>query len=324
MKTVKIAALVATMLTPLTGVALADYPERPITMLVSWAAGGGTDAVARALAARIEAELGTPVNVVNRTGGAGVVGHTEMVNARPDGYTIGLASAELSTYYWSGTAQFTAKDVTPIALVNLDASAFNVGANSEWADLRAALDAIAEAPAGTYKLSGMGPGAGYHLAFSGLLNAEGIDPNKVTVVPSQGAAPGFQELAAGGVEIVPSSLPEAKAMIDAGQVKTLAVLSEERIGAFPDVPTVNEAIGREWIGGTWRGIVAPAGIPDEARDKLIQAVETAWNSTEFQSFMTERGFGLTWRGGDEFGAYLAEQHEQNGEIMGLLGLRQRD
>jgi tripartite-type tricarboxylate transporter receptor subunit TctC len=130
-----------------------------------------------------------------------------------------LATAELSTYYWSGTAPFTTGDVAPLGLVNLDASAFNVSASSEWADLRAALDAIAAAPAGTYKLSGMAPGAGYHLAFSGLLNAEGIDPLKVVVVPSQGAAPGFQELAAGGVQIVPSSLPEAKSMIDAGQVK---------------------------------------------------------------------------------------------------------
>lgn len=324
MKTLNIAAVMATMLTAMPGMAMADYPERPITMLVSWAAGGGTDAVARALAAQIEAELGTPVNVVNRTGGAGVVGHTEMVNARADGYTIGLASAELSTYYWSGTAQFTAKDVTPIALVNLDASAFNVGADSEWNDLRAALDAIAAAPAGTYKMSGMAPGAAYHLAFAGLLNAEGINPNNVTVVPSQGAAPGFQELAAGGVQIIPSSLPEAKAMRDAGQVKTLAVLADERLGAFPDVPTVKEAIGRDWAGGTWRGIVAPAGIPDEARDKLLKAVETAWNSDAFQSFMKERGFGVTWRGGDDFGAFLAQQHEQNGEIMGLLGLRHKD
>ncbi|MCF3934918.1 tripartite tricarboxylate transporter substrate binding protein [Acuticoccus sp. M5D2P5] len=306
------------------GPAFAEYPERPITMLVSWSAGGGTDAVARALANQIEAELGVPVNVVNRTGGAGVVGHTEMVNGRPDGYTIGLASAELSTYYWSGTAQFTAMDVTPIGLVNLDASAFNVSADSEWTDLRAALDAIAAEPAGTYKLSGMAPGAGYHLAFSTLLNHEGIDPNKVTVVPSQGAAPGFQELAAGGVEIVPSSLPEAKSMIDAGQVKTLAVLSEERLNAFPDVPTVKEAIDVDLAGGTWRGIVAPKGIPDEAREKLVQAVETAWNSEEFQSFMADRGFGVTYLSGDEFGEYLAQQHEQNGEIMGLLGLRHRD
>lgn len=321
-KTLLLASAAA--LATLTAPALAEYPERPITMLVSWSAGGGTDAVARALATQMEEELGVPVNVVNRTGGAGVVGHTQMVNSRPDGYTIGLASAELSTYFWSGTAQFTANDVTPIALINLDASAFNVSADSEWGDLRAALDAIKAEPAGTFKLSGMGPGAGYHLAFSRLLNNEGIDPTKVTVVPSQGAAPGFQELAAGGVEIIPSSLPEAKSMIDAGEVKTLAVLADERLAAFPDVPTVKEAIDVDLAGGTWRGIVAPEGISDEVRQTLIDAVDTAWHSDEFQSFMAERGFGVTYLSGDEFGAFLAEQHEQNGEIMGLLGLRNRD
>ncbi len=324
MKTKTLMLLGAAAAAMFAGPAFAEYPERPITMIVSWSAGGGTDAVARAIANQMEQALGVPINVVNRTGGAGVIGHTEMVNARPDGYTIGLASAELSTYYWSGTAQFKAMDVTPIALVNLDASAFNVSADSEWTDLAAALEAIKSEPAGTYKLSGMGPGAGYHLAFSSLLNNQGIDPNKVTVVPSQGAAPGFQELAAGGVEIVPSSLPEAKSMIDAGQVKTLAVLSEERLNAFPDVPTVKEAIDVDLAGGTWRGIVAPAGIPDEAREKLASAVDTAWNSDEFQSFMADRGFGVTYLAGEEFGAYLAQQHEQNGEIMGLLGLRHRD
>ena len=225
--------------------AVADYPERPITMIVAWSAGGGTDAVARALAARMEKELDVPITVVNRTGGAGVIGHTELVNARPDGYTIGLASIELSTYYWSGTAQFTAKDVTPIGLVNFDPSAVNVPMNSEWTDLRAVLDGIEAAPAGTYKLTGMAPGAGYHIAFSGLLAEEGIDPNKLIVIPTQGSQQGFQELAAGGADVQPSSLPEAKPMMDAGRVKSLAVLSRERLanGGF------NRSSQRFQIGG---------------------------------------------------------------------------
>lgn len=304
--------------------AFAQYPEKPISLIVPWAAGGGTDAVARTLAAQLEKELETPVNVVNRTGGAGVVGHTEMVNARPDGYTIGLATIEVTTFYWSGTAPFTYEALTPIALINGDASAFNVSADSEWPDLRTALDAIKEAPAGTYKLSGMAPGAGYHLALAGLLQSEGIDPSVITVVPSQGAAPGFQELAAGGVDLVPSSLPEAKAMIDAGEVKSLAVLSAERLAAFPDVPTVEEAIGTPWVGVSWRGIVGPAGMPDEAVEVLQAAVEKSWNSEEFQSFMNERGFGLLFASGDEFGTFLAEQHERNGQVMKALGLQNRD
>lgn len=317
--------MLAAVLAAVTGTAaLADYPERPITLIVPWAAGGGTDAIARTLGAQMEKELGTPVNVVNRTGGAGVVGHAEIVNAPADGYSIGMITIELTTFYWSGTAEFTYKDLTPISLVNGDASAFNVSASSEWQDLRQALDAIKAAPPGTYKLSGMAPGAGYHLALSGLLQSEGIDPSVITVVPSQGAAPGFQELAAGGVDLVPSSLPEAKAMRDAGEVKTLAVLSEKRLPAFPDVPTVEEAIGKPWVGVSWRGIAGPAGMPEEAVTRLADAVEKAWDSEEFQSFMNERGFGLMYAPAGEFAEFLAEQHERNGEVMKALGLRNRD
>ena len=324
MKLSKTAAVATVLSVFFATAAVADYPERPITMLVAWSAGGGTDAVARALAAQMEKELDVPITVVNRTGGAGVIGHTAMVNARPDGYTIGLASLELSTYYWSGTAEFTGKDVTPIGLVNLDASAVNVPMNSEWTDLRAALDAIKSAPAGTYKLTGMGPGAGYHIAFSGLLAEEGIDPSKVVVVPTQGAQPGFQELAAGGAHVQPSSLPEAKAMMDAGRVKALAVLSAKRLPNFPDVPTVKEAIGVDWIGGTWRGIVAPKKLPEDIAAKLDVAVHTAWHSEEFQGFMTERGFGMQYMNTGDFAAFLASQHESNGKTMALLGLNRRN
>ena len=317
-------AMIAALLGGMSTAAWAQYPEQPITLIVPWAAGGGTDAIARTLGAQLEEELGTPVNVVNRTGGAGVVGHAEIVNARPDGYTIGLATIELTTFYWSGTAEFTYEDLTPIALINEDASAFNVSAGSEWQDLRAALDAIKAAPSGTYKLSGMAPGAGYHLALAGLLQTQDIDPAVITVVPSQGAAPGFQELAAGGVDLVPSSLPEAKAMIDAGEVKTLAVLSAERLPAFPDVPTVEEAIGVPWAAGSWRGIAGPAGMPEEAVTVLREAIDKVWHSEAFQSFMNERGFGLRYASGDEFAAFLANQHEQNGNVMAALGLRNRD
>lgn len=299
------------------------WPERPITMIVPWAAGGGTDAVARTIAAGLEQELGQPVNVVNRTGGGGVIGHNELVNADPDGYTIALATAELTTYYWAGTGEFTYEQVTPIALVNFDAGAFQVSADSEWSDLGEALEAIREAEPGTYKLSGMPAGAGYHLAFAGLLQLNDIDAAAVAVVPSQGAAPGFQALAAGTVEIVPSSLPEGRAMVDAGRVKALAVFANERIAAFPDVPTVEEAIGVPYAGGTWRGVVGPAGLPDDVVERLTEALETVVQSDAFTSFMEGGGFGTGWAKGDEFAEFLAEQHRNNGEVMQALGLRQR-
>lgn len=305
------------------GTAIAEYPERPITMIVAWNAGGGTDAIARVVAAGLEKELGVTVNVVNKPGGGGVIGHSEMLTTRPDGYTIGFASAEIASYYWAGNAQFKATDFNPIGLVNFDPSAFHVAAESEWQDLPAALEAIESQPAGTYKTSGMGAGAAYHLAFAGLLKANGVDPMLVTHVPSQGAAPGFQELASGGVQIIPSSLPEGLTMMQAGRSRPIAVLAEERLAAFPDVPTATEATGVEFSGGTWRGVVGPEGLEAEVAEKLAAAVQAVATSEEFTTFMNEKGFGVAAYSPEEFEAFLASQHTAVGGIMNDLGLAQR-
>ena len=302
--------------------ARADWPEQPITLVVPWAAGGGTDAIARTLATQIEKTLGQPVNVVNRTGGSGVVGHTEIVSAAPDGYTIGLATAEFISYYWTGVAEFTYENLTPIGLANFDAAAFSVGTDSPWKDLGGALTAIGGAPAGTYKMTAP-IGGSYHIAVSGLLEQQGVSPKLLSVVPVQGAAPGFQELASGGVQIAPFSLPEAKAMIESGHVRALAVLADKRLDAYPDVPTAAEATGKPYVGGTWRGIVAPAGLDATIAGKLADAVEKAVNSDEYKAFLASRGFGWGWMRGEEFTSFLATQHENVGKVLTSLDMNQR-
>jgi len=274
----------------LSGGAQADYPERPIELIVPWSAGGGTDAVARQLASGLESELGQPVNVVNRTGGAGVVGHTAMTTARPDGYTLGLVTAEISTYRHIGTSTISHEDLTPIAMVNLDAAAFNIKADSAWQTLDEALSAIKAAP-NEYTVSGSSPGAAYHLAFAGFLDQQGIDPNTVPLVPSEGAAPGLQELAAGGVDIVFSSLPESESMRRSERVRTLAVFADERLEAFPDIPTAAEQTGDAWAAGTWRGLAGPEGLPNEVIETLAEAAQNVWESESFQQFMADSGFG---------------------------------
>ena len=97
---------------------LAAYPERPITLIVPWGAGGGTDATGRMIGSLLEKELGQPVNVINRTGGSGVVGHSAIARAKPDGYTIGVATVEIGMMHWAGLTELTGKDYTPIALYN--------------------------------------------------------------------------------------------------------------------------------------------------------------------------------------------------------------
>ncbi|CEP34157.1 MULTISPECIES: Bug family tripartite tricarboxylate transporter substrate binding protein [Halomonadaceae] len=301
------------------GSAQADYPEKPIQLIVPWSAGGGTDAVARQLANGLQEELGQTVNVVNRTGGAGVVGHTVMANAEPDGYTLGLVTAEITTYRHIGSSQVSYEDLSPIALINLDAAAFNVSAESDWEDLDSALQDI-EATPNEYTVSGSAPGAAYHLAFAGFLNQQGIDPNTVSLVPSEGAAPGLQELAAGGVDFVFSSLPEAESMRSAGRVKTLAVFANERLDAFPDIPTAEEVTGDEWAAGTWRGLIGPAGLPDDVVNTLAEAAEAVYGSDTFQDFMTNQGFGMQWEGPEGFHDFMAESDKNNAEIIDKLGL----
>lgn len=301
------------------GTANADYPEKPIQLIVPWSAGGGTDAVARQLANGLEQELGQTVNVVNRTGGAGVVGHTAMTMADPDGYTLGLVTAEITTYRHIGTSQISHEQLTPIAMVNLDAAAFNVNAESGWDSLDAALEDIKANP-NEYTVSGSAPGAAYHLAFAGFLNQQDIDPNTVALVPSEGAAPGLQELAAGGVDFVFSSLPESESMRSAGRVDTLAVFASERLDAFPDIPTSEEVTGDAWAAGTWRGLVGPEGLPDDIVETLAEAAQNVYESEDFQTFMANRGFGTEWRGPEEFGTFMAESDDNNAEIINKLGL----
>lgn len=315
-------AMVAAVAT--TGMAAAEYPEKPITMIVPWNAGGGTDAIARMLASGLEEQLGVPVSVVNRSGGAGVVGHNAMVTAPKDGYTIGFATAEMLTYYWTGNAEFRAEDFTPIALINFDPAAFHVAADSPWTGVTDALADIAANPEGTYKMSGTAIGAAYHLAFAGFLQQQGIDPLKVTMVPSQGAAPGFQELAAGGVQIIPSSLPEGRTMMDAGQSKAIAVFSKERNPSFPDVPTASEQIDGDYAGGTWRGLVGPAEMDPAATARLEEASKAVFDSEAFQNFMTEQGFGTEYLGSADFKTFLEETQQSVGEVMKSIGLSQRD
>src|SRR5690606_7122981 len=158
------------------------------------------------------------------------------------------------------------------------------------------------------------------LAIAGLLSSLDIDPASVPWVPSQGAAPGLQDLVAGGVDIVPSSIPEARSLLDAGRVKSLAVMSSERNPAFPDVPTTQEIVGVAWNIGAWRGIVGPKDLPAEVKDVLIPALEKVYNSAEYKEFMSAQGYGMQWAAGDEFATFMKESNDNLGNVMKEVGL----
>ena len=301
-------------------VAAQDYPSRPIQMIVPWGAGGGTDAVGRVFASLLQEELGVPVNVVNRTGGSGVVGHSAIANAEPDGYTIGIMTIEIDMMHWQGLTDLTYEDYDILALVNADPGGLMVSADSEYQDAAALLEAIKSEPKGTFKASGTGQGGIWHLGLAGWLMAEGLPPDQVTWVPSEGAAPGITDMVAGGVDIVPSSLAEGRSMIEAGRVRPLASMSEERQEAFPEVPTISEATGTPYTHAVWRAIAGPDGLPEEVASTLEQAIKNAYESEEYQSFMKGRGFGLRWAGSEEATEIIAADDRILGQVMKEAGL----
>jgi len=295
------------------------YPARPITLIVPWGAGGGTDATARIIASLLEKEVGQPVTVVNRTGGSGVVGHAAIASAAPDGYTIGLATVEIGMMHWQGLTELTGASYTPIGLVNADPAGINVRADAPYKDVKDLLAAVKANP-GKFKASGTGQGGIWHLAIAGLLRDQKIDPASVPWVPSNGAAPGLQDMVAGGVELAPVSLPEARSLIDAGKVKSLAIMSDKPSALYPAIPTLKAALGSDWTMAAWRGIVAPKGIPADVRDKLSAAIAKVASSKDYTDFMASRGFGVIYAGPEDFGKYMAKSDTELGATMKAVGI----
>jgi tripartite-type tricarboxylate transporter receptor subunit TctC len=301
------------------GTAHAAWPQRPVTLIVPWGAGGGTDATARIIGSLLEKELKQPVNVVNRTGGSGVVGHQAIASAPPDGYTIGMATVEIGMMHWQGLTELKGSSYTPIALVNADPAGLQVRADSPYKSAKDLVDAIKANP-GKLKSSGTGQGGIWHLAIAGMLRSLSVDPAASPWVPSNGAAPGLQDLVAGGIEIVPCSLPEARSLIDAGKVRSLAVMDAQPAALYPNVPTLKAATGSDWTLAAWRGIVAPKGLPKDVSDSLLAALEKVHKSAEFNDFMKQRGFGVAWMPSAEFAAFMEKSSNDLGAVMKAVGI----
>jgi tripartite-type tricarboxylate transporter receptor subunit TctC len=312
-------ALVALFALVFAGAAFAAYPERPIQLIVPWAAGGGTDATARIIGTLLEKELGQPVTVVNRTGGSGVVGHSAIAGAAPDGYTIGLITVEIGMMHWQGLTELTGASYTPIGLVNADPSGVQVAADSPYKNINELVAAIKANP-GKMKASGTGQGGIWQLALAGMLQDLKVDPASVPWVPSNGAAPGLQDLVAGGVQIAPVSLPEARSLIDAGKVKSLVVMADAPAQLYPNVPTLKAATGSNWTMAAWRGIAAPKNLSPEARDKLSAAIKKIVASKDYTDFMAQRGFGVIYAGPEEFGKFMAKSDVDLGATMKAVGI----
>lgn len=297
----------------------ADYPSRPITLVCPWSVGGGTDRVSRQMALYLEHELGVPVNVVNATGGQGVTGHSRGLTAAPDGYTITMMTVELNMLHWQGLTSITWQDAEPLMSINEDAAAVFVRSDSGFSNMREVLAAARENP-GELEASGTAKGGIWHLALAGWLQSQELPPDAITWVPMNGAGPSLQELASGGLDLVCCSLPEGDQLYQAGEVRPLGVMDEQRVPGYPDVPTFKEQ-SMDWTMVGWRGLGVPKGTPQKRTDLLVRTIkrivtgEAEVDGKTFPEFMEKQGFNNRWRPPEEFRAFLKENDKKFGKLL---------
>ncbi len=294
------------------------YPNRAITLICPWAVGGGTDRVSRFWADALQQELGQPVTVVNRTGGSGAVGHSAGAHARPDGYTLTTITFELCTMHRMGIpAAPTFDDYRCLLQINADPAALIVRDDAPWKTLDEFLAAVRDGPT-KLKMSGTATGGAWDLARAGLLQAADLPTDSVIWVPTEGAAPSLHELLGGHIDVVCCSIPEAAQNLEGDALRALAVMSDERLEEFPDVPTAREA-GVDWVAVGWRGLAVPKETPEEIAALLEKTCRSIAESDEYRNFMRKQRFGVKIRTSDDFTAFLREQDAQWQSVVQSAG-----
>ncbi len=265
-----------------------DYPNRPITLVVPYAAGGGNDVMARTVAEKMSKTLGQNVVVENRAGAGGSIATRQVARAAPDGYTLvlgGTGTLAVNPTLYDNIGYDPRKDFTPIGLIGTGQLIVLVNP-SVAAKTIPELIALAKKEPGKLSYASAGVGSGIHLGAVLFEQMAGI---KLIHVPYKGTAPALTDLIGGHVQIYFSSLPSAVAIAKEGKVRPLAVTGPARSAVFPDLPTMSEAALPGFEAVLHYGIVAPAGTPKPIVDKLNAALRDAVNSPDTKMRMAADG-----------------------------------
>ncbi len=282
-----------------------SFPVRPITMIVPWSPGGSTDLTSRAMAPVLDKILGTPINVVNRTGGGGAVGHGSISTSRPDGYTIGIITLEVVLPPWVEQTKIGAESFSPISLLVLNPVAIVVRKDAPWKTVQ---DLVADIRAnkGKYKASGTAKFGSYDFARLGFLDKLGLNDKDLPWVPAQGAAAALQELVSGGVNVGFVSIGESSALTKAGELRQLGFMTDKRFEGFPDVPTLKE-LGINWTFASFLMAAAPKNTLTNVVAKLDEAMGKAAQDPEFLKFMKNANLVVNYLNTKNSKAFLAER-----------------
>jgi tripartite-type tricarboxylate transporter receptor subunit TctC len=277
-----------------------NYPNKPISMIVTWNAGGSTDVIARLLADPLGKELGQPIAVANRAGGGGSLGTQAALDAPRDGYTIlATTSGNHILTPLKNDVGYKFDDFEPIGQLVAATVILAVNADSPWKTLDDLVRA-AKADPGKYTFGAV-PNGMPHLTMNGLAAAAGFE---VVHVPQQGGAPGVTALLGGNVDMLPANAATVAANIKGGKLRGLAVFSSQRDAAFPDIPTAQEQ-GLKVYGSPFVGLAIAKGVPQEVLDKLRAALAKVANDQEFKDRALKTATALTYLPADEFGKIWA-------------------
>lgn len=304
-KLIKLATGVSVVAAGLVSAAHAAYPERPINMIVSYAPGGGTDLVARALAPFIEKHLGNNARivVVNRPGAGGEIGFSEVARSKPDGYTIGFINTpNLLTIPIQRKAQYHWTDFDLIGNLIDDPDSFAIN-QQKFPEIKTLkdLEAYARANPGKVTVGTTGAGSDDHLAMMQFERATGVE---MLHVPYKGAADVRTAVTGGEIMLAAMNIGEVLAYRAGGTpITPLGVMAEEPSNLAPELNTF-KAEGYDIIMSSLRGIGAPKGLPDEVRGALVEAVEKAANDPEFIQKAKEMFTPLRFLGPNEYKAEL--------------------
>jgi tripartite-type tricarboxylate transporter receptor subunit TctC len=264
-----------------------DYPNRPIRWIIPWAAGGGSDTLARMLAPEMSKRLGQPIVIENKPGAAGAIAATEVARSAPDGYTI--FSADNGTMVYNPALYkklpYTTKEFTPVAMIARSPTILVVGPGSQAKSVQEMVDFVKTQP-GKISYASAGQGSPHAMGMELLKATLGLD---MIHVPYRGGALSIQDVAAGQVPMCMTDYSSGSGMIATGKVRALAVASPTRMQQLPDIPTFDELGFKNIYAEAYAGIVVPAGTPADIVAKLQKAVAESVADPSIQKRLIDIG-----------------------------------
>lgn len=292
------------------------YPSKTISIVCQANPGGSSDLNCRTIAPGMEEVFGVPVTVENRPGAGGGIGISYGAAAPADGYVITHLPVDVAQIEPSGNAEVTPADFRVLARVSSHPAAIIVKADSP---IKTTADFIeyAKANPGQVSVGNSGFGAVWHLAACQFEQAGGFTLNHI---PFEGAAPSITALMGGHIDAICASAAEVASQVQSGDLRIVCVLSEERFGLFPDIPTAAEA-GIDVNVLCWLGFGVPVGTPDDVYNKILDAMRTSWNSEAYQSMLATYGYTPAWLEGEAFQEYAMQEYEVYAKLIPeVLGL----